>query len=83
MTTYDQLAQEAARTFKTYFHDRRRTAETLHQMEESARTMEDRYGVFIQVRRMGDPAAALVIYGSRHAWEQNREPVSVVSFAEV
>lgn len=83
MKTYDQLAQEAARVFKTYFHDRRRSAETLHRMEESARAMEDRYGVFIQVRRMGDPAAALVIYGSRRAWEQHREPVSVIPFAEV
>lgn len=83
MKTYDQLAQEAAQAFKIYFHERRRTAETLHQLEESARAMEDRYDVFIQVRRMGSPAAALVIYGSVEAWRQHREPVTIIPFASV
>jgi hypothetical protein len=83
MKTYDQLAHEAAQAFKTYFHERRHTAETLHQLEESARAMEDRYNVFIQVRRMGSPDAALVIYGSAEAWRQHREPVTIIPFASI
>lgn len=80
---FDQLAQQAARAYRRYFHDRDRSADSLREMENIDREMVERFGVFIQVRRMGNPAAALVIYGSRKAWEDNREPVSVIPFSSV
>lgn len=84
MTTYDQLAHEAARAYKRYFHDRDHSAESLQAMEDAGREMHARFGnVFIQVRRMGDPPAALVIYANRSAWRSNREPVTIIPFASV
>lgn len=81
--TYNDYAEQAARAYKRYFHDRDRSAEALEAMEEIDAEMHARFGVFIQVRRMGDPAAALVIYGSRSAWRSNREPVTIIPFASV
>jgi len=84
MTAYNQLAHEAARAYKRYFHDRDRSAESLQAMEDADREIIERFGdVFIQVRRMGDPAAALVIYANRSAWRQHREPVTIIPFASV
>lgn len=84
MTTYDQLAHEAARAYKCYFHDRDHSAESLQAMEDADREIIARFGeVFIQVRRMGDTAAALVIYANHSAWRQCKEPVTIIPFASV
>lgn len=84
MQTYEQLARQAARAYKRYFHNRDHSAESLQAMEDADRKIVERFGeVFIQVRRMGDPAAALVIYANRSAWRQCKEPVSIIPFASV
>lgn len=82
--TYNDYAEQAARAYKRYFHDRDRSAESLQAMEDADREIIERFGnVFIQVRRMGDPAAALVIYANRSAWRQCKEPVTIIPFASV
>lgn len=81
--TFNDYAQQTAKAYKRYFHDRDHSDESMQAMEDADREMTERYDVFIQVRRMGDPTAALVIYGSHHAWRQNYEPVSIIPFAEV
>lgn len=83
MKTYDELAQQAARAYKRYFYDRDESAEALETMEAIDAEMVARYGVFIQVRGMGHPSAALVIYGSRDVWRSNREPVTIIPFSQV
>lgn len=81
---FEEYAQQTAKAYKRYFHDRDHSGESLQAMEDADREMVERFGnVFIQVRRMGDPAAALVIYSSMKAWKQNREPISIIPFAEV
>lgn len=82
--TYNDYAEQTARAYKRYFHDRDHSAESLQAMEDADREMTERFGkVFIQVRRMGDHAAALVIYANRSAWRQCKEPVTVIPFTEV
>ena len=81
--TFEDYAKKAAKAYKRYFHDRDHSDESLAAMEAIDDEMRERFGVFIQVRRMGDPAAALVIYGSRNAWRSNREPVSIIPFLSI
>jgi len=82
--TYNDYAEQAARAYKRYFYDRDRSAESLQAMDDADREITEHFGnVFIQVRRMGDPAAALVIYANRSAWRQHREPVTIIPLASV
>ena len=83
MQTYDDLTRQAARAYKRYFHDRDRSAEALEAMEAIDAEMCARFDVFIQVRSMCHPSAALVIYGSRSAWRNNREPITIIPFSQV
>lgn len=78
--SFDELLKETARAYCEYFHNNNRGPLASNNLETLDAAMIDRYGVFIQVRKMGTPEAALVVYGSRAAWYNNLEPFAVVPF---
>ena len=79
--TFDALASETARAYRVYFHDGDHGARAENNMEVLTAEMMERYGTYVQVRKMGAPDASLVIYGSHAAWYNGMEPVKEVPLA--
>ena len=81
--TFEALAFETARACRRYFHDGDHGARADNNMEVLTAAMMERYGAFVQIRKMGAPDASMVVYGSHAAWYNGLEPVVEVPFNSI